>query len=80
MGVFRGLPLVEGQHEGRPVFRCYRCIVFTYNDPPFATTDLNRRRGNRCNGRDATAFGGGLHGCTADVYREGGCEDYFPTG
>ena len=28
--------------------------------------------------RDAYAFGGGLHCCTADVYREGGCEDYFP--
>ena len=24
------------------------------------------------------AFGGGLHCCTADVYREGTCEDYFP--
>jgi len=23
-------------------------------------------------------FGGGLHCCTADVYREGDCEDYFP--
>jgi glycine amidinotransferase len=23
-------------------------------------------------------FGGGLHCCTADVYREGNCEDYFP--
>jgi len=23
-------------------------------------------------------FGGGLHCCTADVYREGTCEDYFP--
>ena len=29
--------------------------------------------------RDAYAFGGGLHCCTADVYREGGCEDYFPS-
>ena len=28
--------------------------------------------------RDAYAFGGGLHCCTADVYREGKCEDYFP--
>lgn len=28
--------------------------------------------------RDAYAFGGGLHCSTADVYREGGCEDYFP--
>ena len=28
--------------------------------------------------RDAYAFGGGLHCCTADVYREGACEDYFP--
>lgn len=28
--------------------------------------------------RDAYAFGGGLHCCTADVYREGNCEDYFP--
>ena len=28
--------------------------------------------------RDAYAFGGGLHCCTADVYREGICEDYFP--
>ena len=28
--------------------------------------------------RDAYAFGGGLHCCTADVYREGVCEDYFP--
>ena len=28
--------------------------------------------------RDAYAFGGGLHCCTADVYREGTCEDYFP--
>ena len=28
--------------------------------------------------RDAYAFGGGLHCCTADVYREGDCEDYFP--
>ena len=27
--------------------------------------------------RDAYAFGGGLHCATADVYREGGCEDYF---
>ena len=30
--------------------------------------------------RDAYAFGGGLHCCTADVYREGGLEDYFPKG
>ena len=29
---------------------------------------------------DACAFGGGLHCCTADVYREGVCEDYFPKG
>jgi len=28
--------------------------------------------------RDAYPFGGGLHCATADVYREGGCEDYFP--
>ncbi len=28
--------------------------------------------------RDAYAFGGGLHCSTADVYREGGCLDYFP--
>ena len=28
--------------------------------------------------RDAYAFGGGIHCCTADVYREGACEDYFP--
>ncbi len=28
--------------------------------------------------RGAYAFGGGLHCCTADVYREGSCEDYFP--
>ena len=28
--------------------------------------------------RDAYAFGGGLHCATADVYREGSCEDYFP--
>lgn len=28
--------------------------------------------------RDAYAFGGGMHCATADVYREGGCEDYFP--
>jgi glycine amidinotransferase len=28
--------------------------------------------------RDAYAFGGGLHCCTADVNREGSCEDYFP--
>jgi len=28
--------------------------------------------------RDTYAFGGGLHCATADVYREGGCEDYFP--
>ena len=28
--------------------------------------------------RDAYAFGGGLHCCTADVHREGSCEDYFP--
>ena len=27
--------------------------------------------------RDAYAFGGGLHCATADVYREGTCEDYF---
>lgn len=30
--------------------------------------------------RDAYAFGGGLHCCTADVRREGGLEDYFPKG
>ncbi|MGB7204624.1 MAG: serine/threonine protein kinase [Anderseniella sp.] len=30
--------------------------------------------------RDAYAFGGGLHCCTADVYREGTFEDYFPKG
>ncbi|MEM6933952.1 MAG: serine/threonine protein kinase [Pseudomonadota bacterium] len=29
--------------------------------------------------RDAYAFGGGLHCCTADVHREGVCEDYFPS-
>ena len=28
--------------------------------------------------RDAYVFGGGLHCATADVFREGGCEDYFP--
>ena len=28
--------------------------------------------------RDAYAFGGGLHCCTADVRRDGICEDYFP--
>lgn len=28
--------------------------------------------------RDAYPFGGGLHCCTADVRRDGGCEDYFP--
>ncbi|MCY3879691.1 MAG: serine/threonine protein kinase [Rhodobacteraceae bacterium] len=28
--------------------------------------------------RDAYAFGGGLHCATADVLRDGGCEDYFP--
>jgi glycine amidinotransferase len=27
---------------------------------------------------DVAAFGGGLHCGTADVYREGTCEDYFP--
>ena len=27
---------------------------------------------------DVAAFGGGLHCATADVYREGRCEDYFP--
>ena len=27
---------------------------------------------------DVSAFGGGLHCSTADVYREGKCEDYFP--
>ncbi len=27
---------------------------------------------------DVSPFGGGLHCCTADVYREGTCEDYFP--
>lgn len=30
--------------------------------------------------RDAYAFGGGLHCCTADVLREGTCEDFFPAG
>ena len=29
--------------------------------------------------RDAYAFGGGLHCCTADVYRESSMEDYFST-
>ena len=28
--------------------------------------------------RDAYPFGGGLHCATADVFREGTCEDYFP--
>ena len=28
--------------------------------------------------RDAYAFGGGIHCCTADVYREGDLKDYFP--
>lgn len=28
--------------------------------------------------RDAYPFGGGLHCATADVYREGSCEDHFP--
>ena len=28
--------------------------------------------------RDAYAFGGGLHCCTADVYRDGVLKDYFP--
>ncbi len=28
--------------------------------------------------RDAYAFGGGLHCCTADVYRDGTLEDYLP--
>lgn len=30
--------------------------------------------------RDAYAFGGALHCATADVYREGNCEDYFAKG
>ncbi len=30
--------------------------------------------------RDAYAFGGALHCATADVYREGTCEDYFVKG
>jgi glycine amidinotransferase len=25
-----------------------------------------------------SAFGGGLHCCTADVLREGTCQDHFP--
>jgi len=28
--------------------------------------------------RDAYPFGGGLHCATADVLREGSCDDYFP--
>lgn len=28
--------------------------------------------------RDAYAFGGGIHCATADVYRTGDCQDYFP--
>ena len=28
--------------------------------------------------RDAYAFGGGLHCCTADVFRKGTLKDYFP--
>ena len=28
--------------------------------------------------RDAYPFGGGIHCATADVWREGSCEDYFP--
>jgi len=28
--------------------------------------------------RDAYPFGGGIHCATADVHREGDCEDYFP--
>ena len=27
---------------------------------------------------ETSAFGGGLHCATADIYREGNCEDYFP--
>jgi glycine amidinotransferase len=27
---------------------------------------------------DVSPFGGGLHCATADVYRDGTCEDYFP--
>jgi glycine amidinotransferase len=27
---------------------------------------------------DVAPFGGGLHCSTTDIYREGGCEDYFP--
>jgi glycine amidinotransferase len=30
--------------------------------------------------RDAYPFGGGLHCCTADVWRDGDCVDYFPRG
>lgn len=30
--------------------------------------------------RDAYPFGGGLHCCTADVWREGAFEDFFPKG
>jgi glycine amidinotransferase len=26
---------------------------------------------------EVSSFGGGLHCATADVYREGSCEDYF---
>jgi len=29
--------------------------------------------------RDAYAFGGGLHCCTADVNRDSSMEDYFPS-
>jgi glycine amidinotransferase len=28
--------------------------------------------------RNAYPFGGSIHCATADVYREGTCEDYFP--
>ena len=30
--------------------------------------------------RDVYPFGGGLHCATTDVFRDGGCDDYFPNG
>ena len=41
-------------------------------------TEIKSIRAGKVDLRDAYAFGGGLHCCTADVYREGKLEDYFP--
>lgn len=84
----------EPAHEGPPprcttsrwcsmnvlIIDCHTACVEASETP---TIDFMQQHGFRVIPvpmRNAYGFGGGLHCATADVWREGGCKDYFPLG